>query len=137
VYPVLIATNPPHAGPIIGSIAMASQAMSWWKLTELPEYLTVNAIALRLREAQYYVPRNTTKSRLRELDARCQRGLLSYGKCSKPELLAFSRGRHLTTADVAPSKSDLVALLETADDNHSFDLMRLPPELRQPAWLPA
>lgn len=78
--------------------------------------------------------KTSSSTRLADLNSRYQRGLPCYDKFKTSELQAFCKARGLTPRqrlDKVPSRVDLAATLEAADDSKTFNhFMDLPSELR-------
>lgn len=102
---------------------------SYWKLP-CKKHTTIRDALEIMRSG--YSSKLAKKERAMELLHRHERDLLNYYHCSKAELQSFAASRGLQKAQPLPSgKSDLVDLLEQADDDASFTkLLDLPPELR-------
>lgn len=91
-----------------------------------------------LREGSYFIAdsnddvRDEDDRRATEKARRKERNLLDYQKCTEAELRTFFEQRELIEADENDvERSELVALLENADDEQTFDhFLSLPLELR-------
>lgn len=94
--------------------------------------------ALRyLDDAGFYLPKNSSWTRTKDLLIRCQSGRLSYEKYGVAELRGFLAARQAGTTDREgqvlirkAKKEEIVRRLEVADDTATFRLMDLPPEMR-------
>ena len=105
----------------------------YWKLTSGAALLT-RSLREYLSNKNFTTLKKTTKTRLKELYIRCQRGLLSYEGLSLRELRQFTAQRALLIDNKATLNSinALKRLLEKADDDATFRrFSELPPELRQ------
>ncbi|OQO02834.1 hypothetical protein B0A48_11117 [Cryoendolithus antarcticus] len=103
---------------------------------------SLDKILQRLDDAGYYHPKQPSWTRAFQLVVRCQSGLLSYEKYGVAELRAFAAARAIVrTCSVTEGslertkKADLVYMLEQADDERTFRLMDLPPELRNDIYV--
>ncbi|KAK4496629.1 hypothetical protein PRZ48_012609 [Zasmidium cellare] len=77
------------------------------------------------------LPENTTRLHLCEVLGRFERQALDYNKCTRDELCKFVLQRKLAgKEDVKWTKEQLVEVLETADEDRTFNFMGLSPELR-------
>ncbi|KAK5688876.1 hypothetical protein LTS10_000855 [Elasticomyces elasticus] len=109
--------------------SQTSKARDWWKLDDRQD-LTRNDARSILQTRGFAHIKSSTKPRFVALLLRSDRGLRSYEKCSKAELLELCQAQGHSPSDTRKaSRADLVALLE----NHEPDFprfMELPPELR-------
>ncbi|OQN99045.1 hypothetical protein B0A48_14906 [Cryoendolithus antarcticus] len=103
---------------------------------------SLNRILQHLDDAGYYRPTQPSWTHAFQLVVRYQSGLLSYEKYGIAELRAFAAAREITrTCSVTRGllektlKADLVPILEQADDERTFRLMDLPPELRNTIYV--
>lgn len=104
----------------------------YWKLGF---YTDKTALELKshLAAYDYKCPKNASKAELLDAVGRCQRGLLSYEKCSVDELLGFCLARKLSLPSERMTVPRLARILEDADDEVDATFprfMELPPELR-------
>ncbi|KAK3653233.1 hypothetical protein LTR56_004769 [Elasticomyces elasticus] len=107
----------------------SEEARDWWKLDDRQD-VTRNDARSILQKRGFAHIKSSTKPRFVALLLRSDRGLRSYEKCSKAELLELCLAQGHARSDTRNvSKADLIALLE----NHEPDFprfMELPPELR-------
>ena len=87
--------------------------------------------AHHLRAHGAHAQGKATLKRLMDLVRRLDRGLLSYGRYSAPELMVFADARGMEyPRDRKRMKKAMVEVLERADDNARFTrIMELPAEL--------
>jgi hypothetical protein len=112
------------------------ESKTWWKLDSGRQH-GVRAL-LRIFVDKKYSCKSKRKGlpRLRELYVHCQRGLLSYEGLPLRELKLYATQRGLpTTSGQRLPITELKAQLERADDDATFRLMDLPPELRNIIFL--
>ncbi|KAK6433380.1 hypothetical protein LTR95_010448 [Oleoguttula sp. CCFEE 5521] len=103
---------------------------------------SLDKILQYLDEAGYYHPKQPSWTRAFRLIVRCQSGLLSYEKYGVAELRDFAAARGIAGTGSAPQRSlekrkkaELVQILEQADEEMTFRLMDLPPELRNHIYI--
>nr|OQO22342.1 hypothetical protein B0A51_08430 [Rachicladosporium sp. CCFEE 5018] len=103
---------------------------------------SLNRILQYFDDAGYYRPTRPSWTHAFQLVVRYQSGLLSYEKYGVAELRAFAAACEITrTCSVTrcslekTRKADLVPILEQADDERTFRLMDLPPELRNTIYV--
>jgi hypothetical protein len=109
---------------------------TYWKL-DSGVALPTRRLRKRISNMDFATLKKTTKSRLRELYIRLQRGLLCYEGLPYRELRHFASQRALAVSTEATvSFKALKGLLEKADDDVTFErFSELPPELRQNVFL--
>ncbi|KAK5715436.1 hypothetical protein LTR15_010080 [Elasticomyces elasticus] len=106
-----------------------SKARDWWKLDDGQD-LTKNEARSILQKRGFAHIKSSTKPRFVALLLRSDRGLCSYEKCSKAELLELCQAQgHSLSNLLKASKADLIALLENHEPGFPR-FMELPPELR-------
>ncbi|KAK4896598.1 hypothetical protein LTR27_005516 [Elasticomyces elasticus] len=107
----------------------SEEARDWWKLDDRQD-LSRDDMRSILEKRGFTDNTSSTWLRFVALLRRSDRGLCSYDKCSKAELLQFCQAQGHAGSDVAKvSKAVLVASLENYEP--VFELfMELPPELR-------
>ncbi|KAM0715352.1 hypothetical protein Q7P37_008850 [Cladosporium fusiforme] len=101
---------------------------TYWKLG-VYEHFTIKEANEFLTRHDYGIRKGASKSAVRELVGRFQRGLLSYRSCTGNELRMFCRDRHL--APKRPLPFGLIDALQRADDEALFPkFLALPAEIR-------
>ncbi|KAK3626560.1 hypothetical protein LTR56_019730 [Elasticomyces elasticus] len=111
------------------TLSPISQAQDWWKLDDRQDVYRNDARAI-LYKRGFSHNKSSTVVRFKALLRRSDRGLCSYDKRSKAELLQFCESRGYARSDVLKSsKADLIALLENYEPVFE-PFMELPPELR-------
>ncbi|CZT17395.1 uncharacterized protein RCC_03229 [Ramularia collo-cygni] len=108
---------------------------AYWKLipyASLPRPQgTASALKIRLRALGVYVKISATAKRCEKLLHRFERGLLAYEDLSTSQLTIFAHDRGLPCQPEANQHTQLVKLLEKADDEQKFEkFLDLPAELR-------
>lgn len=94
------------------------------------EYVTVKEAKETMKKRGFYWKSSERKGRAMELYERCERGLVSYEACKRRELESFVKQRGISY-DRSAHKSDLVGMLELADDTCVFyKFLDLPAEMR-------
>ncbi|KAK5715716.1 hypothetical protein LTR17_016704 [Elasticomyces elasticus] len=107
----------------------SEEARDWWKLDDRQD-LTRNEAQSILQNRGFAHIKSSTKPRFVALLLRSDRGLRSYEKCNKAELLELCQAQGHSPSDIRNvSKADLVALLENHEPGFPR-FMELPPELR-------
>ncbi|KAM0711510.1 hypothetical protein Q7P35_000876 [Cladosporium inversicolor] len=104
----------------------------YWKLGSYTDE-TAPELKSHLAAYDYKYPKNASKAKLLDAVGRCQRGLLSYEKCSVGELLGFCLARKLSLPSEGLTIPRLARILETADDDVDATFPRFmerPAELR-------
>ena len=110
---------------------------TYWKL-DSGVALPTRRLRIRISNMDFATLKKTTKSRLRELYIRLQRGLICYEGLPYRELRLFASQRALAVSNGAKPDSfkTLKGLLEKADDDATFErFSELPPELQQIVFL--
>lgn len=105
-------------------------ANEYWKLTDA-QHLTCDDLKSRLGEEGIYFRTRARKFELVKLYDRGVRGLPTYHRYGKGQLVAFCRQRSIQVPALDPQIEDFVAALEAADEKRTFHRFTdLPPELR-------
>ncbi|KAK4972312.1 hypothetical protein LTR42_006819 [Elasticomyces elasticus] len=109
---------------------MAS-SRDYWKL-ENHEHHSIPAAKRILSGRRFYSKTSVSRTRVQALLSRSDRGFCSYERFSSAELRLFCTNRGIDlTARQSAKKSNIVEVLESADENVTFSkFMDLPPELR-------
>lgn len=109
-----------------------NDAREYWML-ENEDKGTLVSKRLRLNQRGAKYSKSASGSLLQELCHRTERGLYIYEKLSVAEIRGFLTSRRISSTSATISKmkkSDLIQLLEQADEDQTFRLLDLPPELR-------
>lgn len=103
----------------------------YWKLPS-HEDLTPNQLRTQLAIRRFPTRQCLDETRLQYLLSRAERGMISYENCEIAELQTFCTQRKITAVTgKTRSKSALIALLESADENQVFTgPFDLPAEMR-------
>lgn len=101
----------------------------WWRRDSGKRH-GAKALLQILKDKNYsHTSKSKRVARLRALYVRCQRGLMSYERQPVRELKSYLAQRGLPVVDQG-SKANLKGQLEQADEDVTFRLCDLPPELR-------
>ena len=100
---------------------------SYWKLG-LSEYQSARKTIIYLEDHGFRCRENANKAVASDAVGRYQRGLMSYEGLNVSELRSLCKAKGVSSK--AKTASRLARALEKADDNATFRLLELPPEIR-------
>ena len=125
----MVQFKPPPRRPTLRGRKKAPEYNEYWKLDSrsslaaIKEYLTAKGFAFKS---------SVRRDRADKLLERCQRGLIAYDNQMRPAFCELQSVAHACGIDFDEKIKNgaLLELIEKHDDDITFDLLRLPPELR-------